>query len=282
MNEVAMTEHPSQDEHPLTDQVSPSFPETDSATDQAEPVPCPNKLFTSLHAEVTHHTKTLIEALGRRVATMASCLAVGDPTAMLRPEAWQGEEYRYSSNGNSVSLKGDELERARKRWRLWYRFFTAMNHSQVSFTRHTSKLGFAQLCRFYQDAWLQVERPRRNAWCNRHGALPERTDLKAMKSEELRRECLREHDRRDQFEASRNGDQLPELSPELVTSLLLGLATSVRNDSPEFLCWSIVHTERAEGRPALRIGSDLRPLLAKLRRWDPSGTKSRKLALAQG
>lgn len=282
MNEILTAEPPSHDDDTTADRSGQSFPGTNLAMDQAEPVPCPKEFFASLHKEVSNHTKAIIEALGRRVATMASCLAVGDPAAMLRPEAWQGDGYRYSSNGNSMSLKGDELERARKRWGLWYRFFTAMHHVQPSFTRHVSKLGLPELCRFYSDMWVRVERPRRNAWCNQYGTLPERTGVKRVKSEKLRHECAREHDRRDSFEACRNGDRLPELSSEFVTSLLLGLATSVRDDSPEFLCWSILHVERTDGRSALRIGSDLRPLLTKLRRWDPSGAKSRKLALAQG
>lgn len=153
--------------------VYPVFQRQDSLSKEPLAV---RQAFAQRHRETSESTRETIEAFGRRIAVAASCLAIGHPTAMLRPEAWNSHELLYERNRVPVKLSRPALEAARARWGLWYRFFTANHLRRQAISRWVKPFGPTQLCTFSEDLsshiWGQQEQPRRNEWANRFGRLP--------------------------------------------------------------------------------------------------------------
>lgn len=204
--------------------------------------------FARSHRDLAERSAHYLEALAGRVAIAASCLAIGCPSALIPHESWSvgGHAWVFGDKDEGVLHEGARLREAQVRWGDWYRFFTRGSHDLQACAR-------------------RMERPK----------------LVATRS------FIRKWRRL-------NG-QISLSDPRELTEVLLGIALEAEayanNTSPLFI--------DAEGaQPVLSVGSFVRsanpadplcgkarfgaeflPSLMRLRRWDPTGRRSRAAAM---
>lgn len=216
-----------------------------------------HRKFAEEHRASAGLTSAMVGALARRIAVAASCLAVGDASAMLRPHAWSRDVHFYQKHGATVKLRGTELLQARARWRLWYRLLTAGHYLRFGDGRPIVPLSPFHVCalaaRLYQGASVDA--------CEGN-SLPE---------------C-------------------DQLLGEIVRSILLGVAvaawgdlckegvvacnTESSEDGRPMLGWVAFSAEYTDTGRCYRIERDLSSLLVMVRRFDGSGSRARELAYA--
>lgn len=204
--------------------------------------------FAHAHREIAERSTLYLEALAGRVAIAASCLAIGCPSALIPHESWlvDAQVLAFGDNTDGVLYEGVRLREAQVRWGEWYRFFTRGSHALRVCARRT-------------------ERPK----------------LVAARS------FLRKWRRL-------NG-QITLSHPGELTEVLLGIALEAEgyanHASPPFIdeegaqpvlsVGSFVRSANPADplRAKARLGTEFLPSLIHLRRWDPTGRRSRAAAM---
>ena len=203
--------------------------------------------FAAAHRDIAQRSTLFLEALAGRVAIAASCLAVGCPSALLPPEAWRAGGRAWAFNGKVAKVyEAVPLKEARAEWSRWYRFFTSGDLA-------------------LRDCLLRAEIPR---------LIAGKSSLRAWHS---------------------RGGSVTFDDPGQLTAILLGIALEAEayadghselffgelGAQPVLSAGSFVRTKnRADPLCGhARLGKEFLPSLTRLRRWDPTGRRSRAAAM---
>lgn len=206
--------------------------------------------FARSHRACAQQSARYTEALAGWVAIAASCLAVGCPSALLFPAAWRhgddGIAVAYGSRPSPEHYSGNHLERVRLAWSEWYRFFTS------------GDLALRAGLQRSQIPILVASGDFLHEWYRRSGAvtLEDRDELAAV----LVGIAL-------EAEAYANHVSLP-FRGMVGASSAFSVGSFVRSEDR-------AHPLQAKAQ----LGTEFLPSLSRLRRWDPTGRRSRAAAM---